>query len=117
MRHLVPAAAAALLISVAGQAVAAEASSTERVGVVKRVSVGALDFRNPRQVEGLYATLQRAALQVCMSPDVSFSDRALRAADRACAQRALGTAVASIDRPMLTARYQQQDAPILARGY
>jgi UrcA family protein len=117
MRHLVPAAVVALLIGVAGQALAAETIGAERLSVLKRVSVGAVDFRNPGQVEGLYATLQRAALQVCMSPDASFTDQALRTADRACAQRAVGTAVASINRPMLTARYQLRDAPILARGY
>jgi UrcA family protein len=117
MRFSVSVAVAAFLVSVAGQAAAADTIGAERLAVLKRVPVAAIDFRSAGQVEGLYATLQRAALQVCVSPDVGFADSALRAADRACAQRALGTAVASINRPMLTARFQRQDAPILARGY
>lgn len=116
MRQLVPAALAAVLLGVAGQA-SAEIVTAQRVDVARPVAVAATDFRDSGQVEALYARIQRAALQVCMSPDLSFADRAARDADRACAQRALAAAVAKMDRPMLTARYQRQDAPILARGY
>ena len=118
MRHLVPAAATAavVLLAFAGQA-SAEIATAERLDVAMPLSVAATDFRDPGQVEALYARIQRAALQVCMSPDLSFADRAAREADRACAQAALAAAVAKMDRPMLTARYQRQDAPILARGY
>jgi len=114
MRRILIVTLTACAFGLAGQA---SAAAPERMEVAKLVTVEGVDFRDVAQVEAIYARLQRAALQVCMSPDLSFADRATRAADRACSQRALSTSVAALNRPLLTARYQQHDAPILASGY
>ncbi len=108
------AAAAAAILFTAGSAfafdreVAREASSD-------RVDVAGVDFRDAAQVRALHERLQQSALFVCgVSNDGS---RGQRDADRACAERAVREAVQKIDRPLLTAAYQQSGAPMVARGY
>jgi UrcA family protein len=115
MRTLSAAVAAACLITAgfAGQSQAAtqilDRPTTERL------EVGAVDFRDAGQVRAFHKRLQQAAVFVCgVSLDL---DRAQRQANQACAEKVVRDAVNSLDRPLLTATYQQAGAPMVARGY
>jgi UrcA family protein len=100
--------AAAPAFAVTDNSLAREASSS-------RIETANVDFRDAGQVRAFHKRLQQAALFVCgSSPEAS---RAQRAADRACAEKAVSDAVSKLDRPLLTATYQQAGAPMVARGY
>ncbi len=110
-------AAAAMSLAVAALAGPSQARTVPAQGEpsAERILINRVDFRDPGQVQAVYKRLQQAALFVC-GVDPS-ADRAEREAARACSERALGQAVQSVDRPLLTATYQQSGAPMLARGY
>ena len=117
MRTLKMAAAAACILTaaVAGQASARDPVSF-RVTSSERVEIGNVDFRDAGQVRAFHERLQQSALFVCgVQADVTSAKQ--RREDRACAETAVRQAVNSLDRPLLTATYQQSGAPMVARGY
>lgn len=110
-------AAAVLVAAVAAAAPAFAAPVDNNVREVSssRIEIGAVDFRDAGQVRAFHKRLQQAALFVCGSnPEAS---REQRAVDRACAEKAMSDAVSRLNRPLLTATYQQAGAPMVARGY
>jgi len=114
MRLLSATVAAVAALAAAAPSFALDRGYADREPSVERVDLRA-DFRDPAQVRDVYARLQQAAMFVCgVQPG---SDRTRSAADRACADQALGEAVGKLDRPLLTAMHQQSGAPMLARGY
>ena len=116
MRTVNAAVAAACLLTTAfaGQTLAA-GREVPREASADRVEIGNVDFRNSAQVRAFHQRLQQSALFVCgVNNDAS---RGQREADRACAEQAVREAVNKIDRPLLTATYQQSGAPMVARGY
>lgn len=109
-------AAAAALVLTAGPALAldAETLKSERNQVVQvAVSTHDVDFRNQASVDRFYHRLQRAARQAC---DSRSAVRVLQQEDRACAREALNISVASLSRPMLTARHDAS-GPAFATGW
>ncbi len=117
MRTFTTAIAAACLMTaaVAGQGQAATKNHNVREASSSSIQVGQVDFRDAGQVQALHKRLQQAALFVCgVNPEAS---RDQRAADRACAEKAMSDAVNNLNRPLLTATYQQAGAPMVARGY
>jgi UrcA family protein len=116
MRSLNVAIAAACLLTaaVAGQSQAADTNATRETSA-ERLAVGSVDFRDAAQVRAFHQRLQQAALFVCGVN--GEAGREQRQADRACAEKAVRDAVNSLDRPLLTATYQQAGAPMVARGY
>ena len=116
MRIFTAVAAACLMTAaVAGQASAATTDHNTREASMSRIEVGQVDFRDADQVRAFHKRLQQAALFVCGSNPEAGRDQ--RAADRACAEKAMGDAVNNLNRPLLTATYQQAGAPMVARGY
>ena len=114
MRILNAAVAAAVLFS-AGSAVALDRTPVAREASTDKVEIANVDFRDAAQVRAFHKKLQQSALFVCgVRNDGS---RAQREADRACAEAAVRDAVMKVDRPLLTATYQQGGAPMVARGY
>jgi UrcA family protein len=104
------------LIAAAGAAQAAPRSAVAARDVsVERLEVGAVDFRDAAQVRAFHKRLQQAALFVCGARADAI--KAERDADRACAEKAMNEAVNGLNRPLLTAYYQQSGAPMVARGY
>lgn len=120
MRSLNAAVAAACLFTaaVAGQSQAAtiiDSNNNAPEVTASRISVAGVDFRDAAQVRAFHTRVQQAALFVCgVNPE---ADRAQRAADRACAEKAVRSTVEQLNRPLLTATYQQAGAPMVARGY
>ncbi|HTI67951.1 MAG TPA: UrcA family protein [Caulobacteraceae bacterium] len=112
MRALTVAVAATCLLA---GAVAGQVQAADRDASAERLVVGNVDFRDAGQVRAFHKRLQQAALFVCGVS--SEADREQREADRACAEKAVRDAVNSLDRPLLTATYQQAGAPMIARGY
>lgn len=109
------AAACVLTAAVAGQALARD-EAPAREASSDRIATGSVDFRDAGQVRDFHKRLQQTALFVCgVQPDVTSKKQ--READRACAESAVRQAVAALDRPLLTATYQQAGAPMVARGY
>ena len=116
MRKLSAVVAAALLTGLAaGQVQAAGATVPDRVLSTEELNVGQVNFRDATQVRAFHKRLQQAALFVC-GASLEGSKRQ-RVEDRACAEKAVREAVNSLDRPLLTATYQQAGAPMVARGY
>lgn len=115
MRIFTAVAAAALMTAVAGQASAITVDHNTREASTSRIEVAQVDFRDAGQVRAFHKRLQQAALFVCGSNPEASRDQ--RAADRACADKAMADAVSSLNRPLLTATYQQAGAPMVARGY
>jgi UrcA family protein len=108
-------AAACLLTAAAGQAMARD-EAPAREASSDRISTATVDFRDAAQVRDFHKRLQQTALFVCgVQPDVT--SRKQREADRACAEGVVRAAVDKLDRPLLTATYQQAGAPMVARGY
>ena len=105
--------AAILLAGAAGQAVASDHANRE--ASAEQLSTAGIDFRDAGQVHAFYKRLQQASMFVC---GVSVGeDRARTAEARTCAEKSLREAVDGLNRPLLTATYQQSGAPMLARGY
>ena len=110
---LAAAAAACALAAVAGQA---QALTVERDANPVTITAQGVDFQNPASVDAFYQRIRLAAREACDSRN-SF-DRAVVLADRACAQNAVNQAVASLSRPLLTARAQTAGpSPSFARGW
>ena len=108
--------ATAALIAAAGAAQAAPKSTVLARDVsTERLEVGVIDFRDAGQVRAFHRRLQQSALFVCgVRTDATRQERE---ADRACAEKAMSDAVNALNRPLLTATYQQAGAPMVARGY
>ncbi len=100
---------ASLLTAVGGAAQASERTPSERV------SIANVDFRDPAAVKALYERLRSAARDVCRSP-VTISATMI-GLDRACVDRTVAAAVHDVDRPMLTALANQNEAVRTASGY
>ena len=115
MRSFLAVAAACLLTAgVAGQAQAAS-TVPNRVESSEELVVGQVNFRDSSEVRAFHKRLQQSALFVCgVSADATGKQRR---EDRACAEKAVRSAVESLNRPLLTATYQQAGAPMVARGY
>ncbi len=105
MFKLVLTAAAALAVGAAGQAFAA----TE-VAPTKTVSVSDVDFSNQATTRQAYVRLHRAAAAAC---DSNSANPRITQADRLCARQAMAKAVAQVNRPVLTAMFEQtRGAPV-----
>lgn len=115
MRMLSAAVAACLLSTcVAGAAVAATDLAAPEAAT-EALKVGQVNFRDATEVRAFHKRLQQSAMFVC---NVTLEARkSERAAARACADKAVADAVNSLNRPLLTATYQQAGAPMVARGY
>ena len=72
---------------------------------VRKVSYGDLNLNTEAGAEVLYRRLRSAADQVCMSS--GSLDAGIRAAWRACYDKAMNSAVASVNKPMLTALHNR----------
>ncbi len=98
-KTLLAAAAALALGGFAGQAFAADAGNTQAV------TVAGVNFADRTAVETFYAGLSRAAASAC---DSYAANSRVTAADRLCADRAVAKAVDALNRPVLTAVYQER---------
>jgi UrcA family protein len=70
-----------------------------------RVSYADLNLNTEAGAEALYRRLRRAADQVCMSS--GSLDAGMKAAWRACYDKAMNSAVASVNKPMVTALHNR----------
>jgi UrcA family protein len=105
MIKLVLAAAAALTVGAAGQAFAAA-----EVAPTKTVAVSDVDFRDQATTRRAYVRLHRAAATAC---DSNSANPRIAQADRLCAKKAMAKAVAEVNRPVLTAMFEQsRGAPV-----
>ena len=110
---LAAAVTACTLVAVAGQA---QALTVERDVNLATVAARDVDFQNPASVDSFYKKLRVAAREACHSRNPY--DRKVVLADRACAEQAVNQAVASLSRPLLTARAQTAGpSPSFARGF
>ncbi len=100
MIKLVLAAAAALTVGAA----ASQTFAATEVAPTKSVSVAGVDFRDQAQTRQAYSRLRRAAFAAC---DSNSANPVIAQGDRLCARRAMAKAVAELDRPMLTAMFEQ----------
>ena len=100
MTKLLLAASAAILI--ATPALAGGIVSNDDIPR-QAVSARNVDFANPAQVKHFYAKLRGAAVAVCESNAVVSSPAAQL--DRACIGQAMSQAVKTLDKPVLTAMY------------
>jgi UrcA family protein len=114
MRTLITVIAVAAVLGAAGLAQAADRSIPREVSS-ERLEVGNVDFRDANQVRAFHKRLQHSAMFVCGVNLEASSAR--RAEDRACADKVMADTVQSLNRPLLTATYQQSGAPMVARGY
>lgn len=71
------------------------------------VPTGNVNFNSRADVNALFTKVELAAQSVC---SYSSKNRYVAQPDRACVDRALAQAVASANRPMLTAAYQARGA-------
>jgi UrcA family protein len=69
------------------------------------VSVAGVDFHSAAAVRQVYSQLKMAASSVC---DNYAANSRVTQADVACADKAVATAVRTLDRPLLTAMYEGQ---------
>ena len=117
MRKLSAAVAACLLTTFAASAAAAAGPATNLAPEVstEALKVGNVNFRDAAEVRAFHKRLQQSAMFVC---NVTLDARKTeRLAAQACAEKAVSDAVNSLNRPLLTATYQQAGAPMVARGY
>jgi len=98
LRTLVASAALTLL----AQAGHADAQRADRPKLV--VQYADLDLTSASGAKILYRRIHAAAVKVCGIPDLM--QLAAVAAAKACSDRAIADAVASIDNPLLTARHR-----------
>jgi UrcA family protein len=114
MRTLSAAVAACLLTTFAAGAAGAATNVASEVST-EALSVGNVNFRDAAEVRAFHKRLQQSAMFVC---NVTLEARkSERLAAQACAEKAVAEAVNSLNRPLLTATYQQAGAPMVARGY
>lgn len=104
MTKLILAAAAAAALF-AGQAFAAEQVQTQTVVV----PASAVDFNNAAQVKVLYQRIDAAAREAC---SMNSANPALARPERECYARAVADAVRNVNRPLLTAAYDQDRGPM-----
>ena len=98
---------AAGLMALAAPAIAADSLQAP----TKAVSTASVDFHNSAAVRAFYSRLKTAANMVC---DSYSANSRVTQADIACAHRALAEAVRNVDRPLLTAMYENDGATRLA---
>jgi UrcA family protein len=96
---------AAGLMAVTASAAVAETPQS------RTIALSGVDFRNPAAVRDLYAKLKTAANAVC---DSYAANGRVSAADVACTHQVLGEAVRKVDRPVLTAMYDDGAATRMA---
>ena len=114
MRKLSAAVAALFLTTVAGASHAATTVVAPEVST-EALKIGQVNFRDANEVRAFHKRLQQSAMFVC---NVTLEARkSERAEARACAEKAVQEAVNTLNRPLLTATYQQAGAPMIARGY
>lgn len=75
-----------------------------------------LNVDNPQGARSLYARIQTAAVKVCGGPASSFWYPGMQQAYKACYKSAIDTAVAKVNRPMLTALHNQRSRPSAPRS-
>jgi UrcA family protein len=75
-----------------------------------------LNVDNPQGARKLYARIQTAADKVCGGPASSFWYPGQQEAYRACYKSSIDTAVAKVNRPMLTALHRQHSKPSTPRS-
>jgi UrcA family protein len=96
-------AAAAFATLVAGSAMAETKTATVRTNNV--------NFSSRADVNALFTQVEQAAQSVC---SYNSKNRYVAQPDRACVDRAVAQAVASANRPTLTAAYQARSASAMA---
>lgn len=96
--------AAAAVATLAASSAMAETKSAA-------VSTRGVDFTNRAEVTSLYTRVEAAAQSVC---SYNSKNKYVAQPDRACMDRAVSQAVASANRPMLTAAYQSRSASAMA---
>lgn len=95
----------------AGQASALE---SQRAPVQVRLSTTGVDFQDKAAVKRFYRRLETAAWRAC---DSQVPDLSLYSQDVRCAQAATRQAVATLDRPLVTALHSTKTSGVYARGY
>ncbi len=95
----------------AGEALARD---SERAPTAIRLSTAAVDFQDSAAVRSFYKRLENAAWKAC---DSQIPDLTLRREDVRCVKATIQQAVASLDKPLVTARHQSRSAQAYARGY
>ena len=98
-KTLLAAVAALSLGGFAGHALAADAGATQAVPTV------GVDFNSRAAVQDFYVRLSGAAVSAC---DSYAANSRVTAADRLCADRAVAKAVEALNRPVLTAIFQER---------
>jgi len=104
MKHVITALVGSLaLYAVSPNGLAAEAGARAPQEIVK---FGDLDLTRPAGAQELYRRITRAARDVC---DAAIPGRlAVAIAHRRCTEQAVARAVATVDNPLLTERYEQK---------
>jgi UrcA family protein len=75
-----------------------------------------LNVDNPRGARKLYARIQTAATKVCGGPASNFWYPGQRRAYQTCYKSSIDTAVAKVNRPMLTGLHYQLSKPSIERS-
>jgi UrcA family protein len=106
--HSIISVIAASLITLSWAACSAQARAAgETVVGVEKVSYGDLNLATEAGAKVLYRRLRRAADQVCTSSGRGSLDAGIKAAWRACYDKAMNSAVASVNKPMVTALHNR----------
>ncbi len=104
MTKMILAATAALFVGgFAGAAFAAPVQDTP----AQAVSVAGVNFNDRTDVQKVYTRINRAARVAC---DSNSANPVIAQADQICAKRAVAEAVATLNRPVLTAMYENRGA-------
>jgi UrcA family protein len=102
-----------LAVAVSGPAWSETIGEYGPVTVTLRVPVGDLDLAQPSGADELLRRVRAAARRACGGePAVSPLLLEERRMFRACTDRAVGQAVASLDAPMVNQRYAQLTGPV-----
>lgn len=99
----------ALLCSLGAGAVPAHASDFDQVSI--KVHVGDLDLSTSEGAKAALSRIHKAAQQIC-GPDQDLKDLNSRSQFDQCVSQAVDRAVASLDRPMVTAANGHHTPPV-----
>ncbi len=99
MSKFILTAAAALILGFAGHALAADAGNSQSL------PVAGVNFADRNAVSDFYAKLAHAATEAC---DSYSANSRVTAQDHLCTSRAVASAVQQLNRPVLTAMYQER---------
>lgn len=97
----------ATITACAALALASQAGAEELVTREHSVAISSIDFKDSKQVDGLYRQLKTSASKVCRSSGRNLADRV---GERECRNAALDGAIKKIAQEPLASRHTQTAA-------